>query len=186
MVKTPENHYTEPESADTPARTVHDAEKMAALSEEEQLEVIDLATEPFVNFAREGARLGIDRKILARMVKRFQSTLSPVIGKERTLKTGRLLEVLEDKIARTLDWLDDEVLAKATAKDLAITLGILLEKRALLRGEPTQILAIEERLALNQLIPELVREAKHRGMVIDLNVEEAIIVPGDQAVRQSR
>ena len=77
------------------------------------------------------------------------------------------LELLDTNIEKALLYLDDFVLAGASAKDLAIVTGILLDKRQVLKGEPTQRISIEERGKLEDLIPMLISEAKRRGMAID-------------------
>jgi hypothetical protein len=94
------------------------------------------------------------------------------------LETRDLLLQLDDKIARTLHYLDDFALSQSSAKDLAIVMGILIEKRQLLKGEPTQIISTEDRSKLINIMPLLIVEAKRRGLTIDMNPEtqEAVVV----------
>jgi hypothetical protein len=44
-------------------------------------------------------------------------------------------------------------------------LGVMIEKRNLLRGEPTAIISDHERKKLHELLPALLEEAKRRGAV---------------------
>lgn len=43
----------------------------------------------------------------------------------------------------------------------------LFNIRQLLRGEPTQIVSIDDRKTLNELVPALVKAAQRRGIIID-------------------
>ena len=69
---------------------------------------------------------------------------------------------LDRMIQRVLGALTDEKLDKAHARDLAVVYGIFVDKKQLLEGKPTQILSIEERRALPELMELMLREAKRR------------------------
>lgn len=75
---------------------------------------------------------------------------------------------VDDVIHRTLDSIDDEVILAASLRDRATAVGILIDKRQILQGKPTQIMSVEERRTMQIVVPELIREAKRRGMVIDV------------------
>ena len=156
------------------------AEADIALTEPEATAaVIDTLAEPFKRLKQLGEELGLDPLVVTRMIQRVKSRYQPVLGELQEIKTSDLTRLLDDRAHRALQYLDDSTLAASSAKDLAIVIGIMLEKRQLLRGEPTQILSTEERMSLRDLMPELVREAKRRGLVIDLSAEDAIVTPED-------
>ena len=95
----------------------------------------------------------------------------PGLSRElKRVKTSDLLDLVEDRAHGALEAIDDTVYdqmrAEGKGKDLAIVAGILLEKRQLLRGEPTHILSVSERQGLNQLVPMIVKEAARRGMLV--------------------
>ena len=55
----------------------------------------------------------------------------------------------------------------------------LIEKRQLLKGEPTQIISVDERKTLNQLLPLLIVEAQRRnveipGAVVEKTIEKVL------------
>jgi hypothetical protein len=51
----------------------------------------------------------------------------------------------------------------------------MIEKRQLLRGEPTQIISDAERKKLHELLPLAIAEAQRRGLTLDGQVTERII-----------
>ena len=61
----------------------------------------------------------------------------------REFKKERVLELLGDRIERALSYLDDFAMSGASAKDLAIISGILIEKHQLLNDRPTGIMSHE-------------------------------------------
>ncbi len=65
-----------------------------------------------------------------------------------------------------------EVIANATARDLSSMLGMAIEKRQLLRGEPTAITRFEDIRKLDDVAELLDRELKRRGRIIDVTPEE--------------
>lgn len=99
--------------------------------------------------------------------------------KEAVQKLGRreLVEEIGNKIALALRYMDDFSVAGMDGKDLAIMLGILIEKQQLLEGRPTAILSFEERKHLSDLLPAYVREATRRGITIDATAVEVLEVP---------
>lgn len=99
--------------------------------------------------------------------------------KEAVQRLGRreLVEKLDEKIALGLHYLDDFSMSGMDGKDLAIMLGILIEKKQLMEGRPTAILSFEERRNLSELLPAFVREAQRRGITIDQTAVEVVEVP---------
>ena len=76
------------------------------------------------------------------------------------------LQRLDQLIERVLGAITDEKLDKAHARDLAIVYGVLIDKKQLLEGKPTQILSIEERRDLSELLPLLLKEAERRQITM--------------------
>ncbi len=128
---------------------------------------------------------GLDMKVTMRMLQRVKAQFQPVLGELKKVKTSEISALLDDRAHRALEYMDDYALAKSSAKDLAIIAGIMLEKRALLRGEPTQILSIEDRHNMNELLPKLLQEASKRGMFMDVIDGVVDVTPGDYE-RESR
>lgn len=76
------------------------------------------------------------------------------------------IATLKRKIAQVLEGITDEKIAKAHARDLAIVYGVLIDKMQLLEGKPTQILSVEERRDLKDLLPLLMAEAARREITL--------------------
>lgn len=127
----------------------------------------DLSDPIGTNFAQIAELYGIQRSVLQGMVKRMQARQGTFISQVRDLRTLELREVIGQKIHHFLQYIDDKVLSEASARDLAMGVSQLIEKRALLRGEPTAIVSNLERETLHKLLPALVAEGVRRGLALD-------------------
>lgn len=116
--------------------------------------------------------LGLKPATVQALVDRLQRRYQPVVAEIRKVTTGDILALAEERLQMALEYMTDVKLAEASGRDLAVIVGILTEKRALLRGEPTQIVSNADRANLMELLPELLKEAQRRGMVVDLNPSE--------------
>ncbi|KKK77659.1 hypothetical protein LCGC14_2851380 [marine sediment metagenome] len=98
----------------------------------------------------------------------------------RATNNKELLAVLDDRLFRMLQYMDDFVMADASLRDLSFSAEMLMRQRQLLLGQPTQILSVQERRNINDLLGACFKEAKRRGMTIEVpfTVEEgATCVP---------
>ena len=160
---------------------------LPALAPEVEAAVVDQAGERFARVRALAAETGLKPEVLNRLIARMRARYQPVLAEMQEFKTRDILGAMEDRIGRALLYLDDYAMAAASAKDLAVVLGILLEKRQLLRGEPTAILSVEERQGLGELIPRLIAEAQRRGMGVDCyGGEPAISPPAIERMMASR
>jgi len=80
------------------------------------------------------------------------------------LDTAYFLDEVERKLALSLSSLTSTKLAEASVGDLQKVIGMFVEKRALLRGEPTQIVSHRQRVEIDKVLPMLVEAAKRRGL----------------------
>ncbi len=95
------------------------------------------------------------------------------------INAQRLLEILNSKS-------DDEI-RQESVRNLAVGAAVLIDKRQLLFGEPTQITRLEDREKLEALIPMLLKEAKRRGIETDYDPMQGIhIVNEGHAGRSAR
>ena len=116
--------------------------------------------------------VGLPLPTLNNLIRRYETRYLPVTEELRKVTTEEIKALVDDRLHRALTYLDDAALAMASAKDLAIIAGIMAEKRAMLRGEPTVILGTEERKSLNALAEELRRELARRTMTINVTPAE--------------
>ena len=136
---------------------------------EKAAEAIDLATDPYRRLADVAEASQMPLATVKALINRVRNHYQPVHEELKRIKDNEIIELLRDRTGRALGYLDDYSLSSASAKDLAITIGILIEKTQLLEGKPTQILSVEERRHINDLLPAVIKEAKRRGHVIDVS-----------------
>lgn len=88
----------------------------------------------------------------------------------RGVTSDVLLELLETGLLKALWRLanDDSVFARLNGKELGLLAGNLIERRQLLRGEPTKIISVEDRRHWDELSVALLQEVKRRGLDINL------------------
>lgn len=142
-----------------------DPETAAAIAE-------TVAEEPWLVVSELAYKLGLNPSTVQALVDRLKTRYQPVVAEIRKVTTKDLLGLIDERLRMALEYMTDGKMAEAGVKDLAILFGILTEKRALLRGEPTQIIGTKERQNLTDLLPELLKEAQRRGMTVDLNPAE--------------
>lgn len=145
---------------------------------EQMAEAFDVVNTPFASLEAAAKKVGLPESVLKALKGRLRARFQPLNQELREQTTKGFLAQMEDRLDRALHYLDDYVLSAASAKDLAVVIGILTEKRQLLRGEPTQILSTEERQTLNVLIPVVIREAQRRGITIDMAEGEVRVLGG--------
>jgi ABC-type cobalamin/Fe3+-siderophores transport system ATPase subunit len=71
---------------------------------------------------------------------------------------------LRARRAQLINAMTPEKMAEAGVRDLAIAIGTLQDKEALLLGEPTSIVGFERKEQINELTAKLLEEAKRRGL----------------------
>lgn len=145
--------------------------------------VIDAATNPDVDFKlgklREAYReAGIPIGTAEALIKRIRVRYYGAITATRSLKTQEILDLIGQKIHLALQYMDDKVMSEASFRDLALGTTAMIEKRQLLRGEPTSIISDHERKKLHELLPLAIAEAQRRGLTVDGKVMERTVEPG--------
>ena len=137
--------------------------------------IIEAGTDPLEKVAVALRDAGLPEGTSQSVLKRLRQKYYGAVFAVRELQTNEITRIVNEKIHLLSHYLDDKVAAEANARDLAMAMTQLIEKRALLRGEPTQIISNLERQKLNELTPLLIAEAKRRGIVIEGKVEEKVI-----------
>ena len=132
--------------------------------------VVDAATEP-------EAKLESIRKVFKdyglppiaseALLRRIRQKYFGVVEATRSLKSGEIVDALNNKIDLALRYMDDKTMSEASFRDLALGTAAMIEKRQLLRGEPTQIISDAERAKLHELLPRVIAEAQRRGLTVE-------------------
>lgn len=110
---------------------------------------------------------GLDNSTIKAFLEAVRTTYLSQYEEAREHTADELLPMIDTRIMQMLRFMGPEKMQAAGIKDLAIAFGILNEKRQLLKGEPTQIIAMEDRKKLDDLFPLVEREAKRRQMAVD-------------------
>lgn len=137
---------------------------------------LDAATEPDKLGPVKQALIdaGVSGKAAEAYVARLKRRYPGVLAAGRALKTSELVEKLDQKINMVLDAMDEHVILEASFRDLALGGTAMIEKRQLLKGQPTAITSDLERKKLIELTPLLLVEAKRRGLTIEGTAERVV------------
>lgn len=149
---------------------------------QQRLYRVRLETHPPRSVAECAERLGISRKVVESTWTRVRKAIdyNPIAGiaqrpgpkpsqAQKDLETIKqvapqtMAELLAEKAKVLLDQISPERARKAGVGELSRGAESLLKTRALLLGEPTQILRVAEREHILDLLPRLVAEATQRG-----------------------
>ena len=106
--------------------------------------------------------------------------LEPIDPKKggRKATNPEIIEKIEDIVLRTADSIDDQDIRVASLRDRATVIGILVDKRQILKGEPNSIVSFQQRRKLNELMPALIEEAARRKL-IDVTPVASHIIDAD-------
>ena len=148
---------------------IRDPEKAAAL--------IDAGTDPLQKVADAFREAGLPPGTSHALLKRLRVKYYGAVSEVKNLKTAEILELMGQKIHLALQYMDDKVMADASFRDLALGTTAMIEKRQLLRGEPTAIVSDLERKKLIEMMPLLFAEGKRRGLTLDGEVTEKTVGP---------
>jgi transposase len=138
------------------------------MSPEAAAKLIDMSTDPFAKLEEVALQCGMKPATVQALVRRMKTRYLGVNEQMKAIKTTDMIRKLDERIGHALSYVDDYVMAEANFRDLAMGVAQMIEKRNLLKGEPTQIISREERKAINELGPELILEMKRRGITIDV------------------
>lgn len=116
---------------------------------------------------------GIPDRVSAATVKRMLVKYAGVVTVKKQINTNEILKTINEELHLISSYIDDKVVSEASLRDLAMAKAALIEKRALLRGEPTQIVSDLERKHLNELLPLLSLEMQRRGITIQGEIVDA-------------
>ena len=82
----------------------------------------------------------------------------------RSVTRGEMIRLLGEKTYEILMSMDGDTIKQAKLRDKAIAYGVLLDKQRLLQGEPTEIMSVQHRAKLDELVGIVTKEAARRGI----------------------
>lgn len=99
------------------------------------------------------------------------------------INPGQELDALNNKLRQALSYLDATTLSTAKASELTSVIKTLFEVSQTIQGKPSNITASQNVKALDALLPQVMREAKRRGIIIEGEiVKDANDMPRAQTV----
>ena len=136
--------------------------------------------EDFKRLLQVGIKCGIDARAMERLVARLQGRSLSAKGGRLKLDDRELLALINDRLALAFEYLDEVTFGEANARDLATNIGILIDKRRLLRDQPTAITRREDVAKLDEFLVEAVEELRRGGVampeVVDVTPPAAALV----------
>ncbi len=122
----------------------------------------------FERLKQAGVECGVDPLAMQQLVTRLQGRPPSAEGRLK-LDDQELLSLIDDKLARAFQNLDDFSLGQSSARDLSVTIGVLTEKRRLLRPEnDTPIQRFKDMRKLDEVLLEMAKEMKRRGLLYEV------------------
>lgn len=83
------------------------------------------------------------------------------------INQGQELDALNNKLRQALSYLDATMLSTAKASELTSVIKTLFEVSQTIQGKPSNITASQNVKALDALLPQVLSEAKRRGIVLE-------------------
>ena len=145
---------------------VTDPEKAAAAME--AMSLSDEARGPIADLAR---AVGISDSAARALQQRMDGKYVSLQRKMGDTKVTELRDLAGYNAVRLLGEIadrfqsDPESIRKEKIRDLSVAAGIMIDKQQLLDGKPTQVLAVEHRGNMNDLMISLNREMERRGLL---------------------
>ncbi|MCZ6606197.1 MAG: sigma factor-like helix-turn-helix DNA-binding protein, partial [Alphaproteobacteria bacterium] len=174
--------------------TVIEAAEVPVYLTELERRVVHLRDAEGMKWAEIGRQLGMDRRNAQKAHQRAHSKMAqqgPAPSQERQQELQKACEGALEKVRGKIDdkmlseaaaevawqaiWQirNDPVLwSRASIKELSTVYGQMIDKRQLLRGEPTQITKIQDIRELDEMAKLLHEEMEKRGLLIDVTPEK--------------
>ncbi len=129
-----------------------------------------LAVQPsaaaFKRLEQAGIECGIDPRAMEQLVVRLQGRPPSTEGRLK-LDDQELLSLIDDKLARAFQNLDDFSLGQSSARDLSVTIGVLTDKRKALKPEGRPIQTYKDYQRIDEVLKALHAEAVRSGWLDD-------------------
>lgn len=152
--------------ATTPPRTAVDCARMLGIG-------INTFTK---HWADVKTRLGRDPLLVWKQKGIIGRSAGEDFERLRSVTNDTLIKLTEMRMEAALRAINQEKLEKASAKELGALVRDLSGVRQIQKGEPTQILQVNQRENLKRLFPMAVKELARRGYSIELGAEGMKVV----------
>ncbi|MGE0289513.1 MAG: hypothetical protein AB7I42_25990 [Bradyrhizobium sp.] len=149
-------------------RSQMDKSRLAEIEDEQKGQVLaELMMDPMADVAELAAKSGMSEAMIRGLRMKAQTQFQAPAAALRRATNSRILELIEDRELAVIESMTDVKIKNAGLREQVYALDRLHNIRQLLRGEPTQIVSVDDRKTLNDLVPALVKAAQRRGILID-------------------
>lgn len=111
--------------------------------------------------------LGLPKTTVQKLLQRWQRKFLPLTLELRRVSADTLVKKAEQRVDQILDSISQRDLEKASLRDKAIAVGVLVDKARLLAGEATTIVTVETRKKVDELLPVAMKQLEARGYAIE-------------------
>jgi transposase len=163
----------EPGSLVQPTTTSNAANLLEQRDPKKHGEALVALTRPGRSIEGVAKSLGVSPGVATRIAKDLDGELLPL---KRAIEDVRIEDLTKrfGTLSRdAIDAITPDKLLRSSAPQLAVIAGIAVDKFQLLRGQPTQRMEIGDRRQMNEVLALIVKEAKRRGVEIDVTPEGA-------------
>lgn len=149
-------------------RDALDKARRAEREDEQKGQVLaELMMDPLADVAELAAKSGMSEAMIRGLRMKAETQFQAPKAALRRATNAHILELIEDRELSVIESMTDSKIKSASLREQIYALDRLHNIRTLLRGEPTQIVSVDDRKTLNDLLPALVKAAQRRGVVID-------------------
>ena len=120
----------------------------------------------FERLEQAGIECGVDPLAMEQLVVRLQGRPPSAKGRLK-LDDAELISLIDDKLARAFQNLDDFSLGQSSARDLSVTIGVLTDKRKALKPEGRPIQTYKDYQRMEEVLKALHAEAVRNGWLDD-------------------
>ncbi len=133
-----------------------------------------LAVQPsagaFKRLQAAGIECGVDPRAMQQLVTRLQGR-PPSAGGRLKLDDVELLALIDDRLARAFQNLDDFSLGQSSARDLSVTIGVLTDKRRSLRPDEGPVQRFQDIRKIDDVLEALCEEMIRRGKLVEVTTK---------------
>jgi len=151
--------------------TISETRLLEVTDPDKHARALSKLSEPFRGVEAVAKEVGIAEVTARRLAKELEGELKPLKREIEEIRLDDLTKRFGTLARDAVDAITPEKLVKANARDLAIISGVAVDKWQLLRGQPTQRTELNDRRQMNELLEMLFKEAKRRGIEIDVTPE---------------